>query len=212
MPPDARLRALAERIAQTSFSHKRRLIALAGAPASGKSTLAHALCALVPGACVVPMDGFHLDNALLEARGLLARKGAPETFDARGFLHLMTRLRDEDEVFYPVFDRTTEQAIAAAGVVGPETETIIVEGNYLLLDRPIWRDLAPLWDLSIYFNVAEDSLRKRLMDRWLGHGYSTEQAHQKSEANDLPNARTIAAHLLPADITFENSEDVFSGT
>ncbi len=89
MPPDARLRALSERIAQTSFSHKRRLIALAGAPASGKSTLAHALCALVPGACVVPMDGFHLDNALLEARGLLARKGAPETFDARGFLHLM---------------------------------------------------------------------------------------------------------------------------
>jgi len=67
----------------------RRLIAIAGAPASGKSTLAarvvEGLNAQVPGrAAVVPMDGFHLDDTVLSARGDLARKGAPHTFDVLG--------------------------------------------------------------------------------------------------------------------------------
>jgi fructokinase len=62
------------------------------------------------------MDGFHLDNRLLIARGLLARKGAPETFAASAFVHLVRRLKEEQEVVYPVFDRALDIAIAGAGV------------------------------------------------------------------------------------------------
>ena len=96
----------------------RRLVALAGPPATGKSTLAGALCERLSrdgqSAVVVPMDGFHLDNRILEARGLLARKGAPETFDADGFIALIRRLKSGAEVVAPL----GPVLIAAAGV-GP---------------------------------------------------------------------------------------------
>ena len=61
---------------------------------------------------VVPMDGFHLDNALLDARGLRAKKGAPETFDVAGFIALIHRLKTEADVVYPLFDRARDLSVA----------------------------------------------------------------------------------------------------
>ncbi|MEH6836898.1 MAG: nucleoside/nucleotide kinase family protein, partial [Falsihalocynthiibacter arcticus] len=115
---------------------RRRLVALAGAPASGKSTLAQDLADRMTAAgCdtrVLPMDGFHLGNTQLHAQGNFAQKGAPQTFDVRGFLMLVARIQTEDEVFYPIFDRTLDAAIAAEGRVDKACDTVIVEGNYLL--------------------------------------------------------------------------------
>ena len=75
----------------------RVIVAVAGAPGSGKSTfaaeLARRLMARGRRSVVVPMDGFHLDNAVLEARNLLPRKGAPETFDAQGFVRLIRAIK-----------------------------------------------------------------------------------------------------------------------
>lgn len=147
------------------------------------------------------MDGFHLDNAILDARGLRARKGSPQTFDAAGFVHLIRRLRTEDEVVIPAFDRALDKSINCAAIVGPDVETVVVEGNYLLLDAPVWRELKPLWDYSVQLDVPEDVLRARLMERWLSFGFSEEDARIKAEANDLPNAAFVRAHSLPADLT-----------
>lgn len=90
----------------------RRLVAIAGAPGSGKSTLTDSLVAHLnaprPGiAAVLPMDGYHFDDRVLVPRGLLPRKGSPETFDVAGFRHMLKRLSedDEEEVAVPVFDR-----------------------------------------------------------------------------------------------------------
>ncbi len=119
------------------------IVAIAGPPGAGKSTLAAAVVArLGPGARVVPMDGFHLDNAVLDARGLRARKGAPETFDAAGFVHLMRRLRR--------VKRRRSRCLTVWPILRvpgrmwwPKTIVfLIVEGNYLLLDQAHWRDLA----------------------------------------------------------------------
>lgn len=195
---------IAERIARTTAKGRRKLIALVGPPASGKSTLAEALAGASEGWRAVPMDGFHLDNALLIPRDLLARKGSPPSFDAAGFLHLVRRLATEEEVIYPLFDRALDKSINAAGRVGPETDTVVVEGNYLLLDHPVWRDLASLWDLTIRLDVPQDVLRERLLQRWLDHGLSRDEALEKAEANDLPNAQLIASHSLPADITLQS--------
>lgn len=192
---------LVTRIKAASLRGKRRLVAVVGAPASGKSTLAEALAAADPSFRMVPMDGFHLDNDLLRDRDLLHRKGAPETFDVRGFLHLVSRLAQDDEVIYPIFNRKLDRAIAGAGVVGPTTETVIVEGNYLLLDRPGWRDLAALWDLSIRLDVPAETLETRLMQRWLDHGFSAEEAAHKVYQNDMINAQAVIADALPADIS-----------
>lgn len=196
--------SLTTRILDTPRQGQRRLIALAGAPASGKSTLADQLAKAVSDAgCtsqVVPMDGFHLHNPILTARNLLPRKGAPETFDAIGFRHLIARLRSEDEVFYPTFDRARDIAIAAGSVVNGSCDTVIIEGNYLLYDAPVWRDLANFWDLSIRLETPIATLKTRLVDRWRAHGLTQEQAINRAESNDLPNARLVLAAALPADV------------
>lgn len=203
MPLEAETADLLDRLAHVRGRHRRRLIALAGPPASGKSTLADTLAETLPNACVVPMDGFHLDNRILAARGLTGRKGAPDTFDVAGFHHLLQRLQRDDEVFYPIFDRARDCAIAGAGLVTANVQTVLVEGNYLLLDAPIWCDLADLWDYSVFLRVPEDLLHARLMQRWHHHGFSAEAARAKIETNDMPNARKTAAQLVTPDLVLE---------
>ncbi|WP_425072151.1 nucleoside/nucleotide kinase family protein [Sagittula sp. S175] len=180
---------------------RRRLIALAGAPGSGKSTLAEAVAAQLPHAVVMPMDGFHLDDRLLEPAGLLPRKGAPETFDRGGFAATVARVATEEVVYLPVFDRAREIAIAGASRIGPETETVVVEGNYLCLDEEGWRDLGALWDVSVFLDVPVEELERRLIARWLGFGFDAARAREKALGNDIPNARRVAERRVETDVT-----------
>lgn len=147
------------------------------------------------------MDGFHLDNPILAERGLLDRKGAPQTFDAAGFRHLVARLHNEDDVYYPVFDRGRDIATAGAGLLDSGCDTVIIEGNYLLYDAPVWRDLLDLWDLSIRLDIPLATLKGRLVKRWRTYGASEEEATARMQRNDLPNAELVLASSLPADIT-----------
>lgn len=197
MTPDA----LAGLIAARAKGPGRFLVALAGPPASGKSTLAAALAGLLPGAKVVPMDGFHYDDRVLIARGLRHRKGAPETFDALGLSHLLLRLRTEAEVAIPLFDRDLEISRAGADVVTAADRILIVEGNYLLLDHAPWSDLR--FDLTVFLDVPEAELRRRLAARWAHHGKTAAEAAAWIEGNDLPNALTVIRGSRPAEITLQ---------
>lgn len=201
---------LAEPIHAMRAERTRIMVGLAGAPGSGKSTLASELARRLNQqkcpAIVVPMDGFHLDNQVLEARGKLNRKGAPETFDADGFIFAMRRLRSGAEVVLPVFDRQRDIAVAGALVVAPDVNVVIVEGNYLLFDRAPWSELAGLWDLSARLHVPMPEIRSRLIQRWLNHGLSRAAATRRAEFNDIPNAQAIIGHALPADLTLESSK------
>lgn len=193
----AGLPALADRVEAVSASGTRKLVAIAGPPASGKSRLARTLVEELVRrghhAVNVPMDGFHLDNAILEERGLLARKGAPETFDAQGFVHAMRRLKSEEEVTLPTFDRERDISIAGAISIGPGDHVAVVEGNYLCFDEAPWDALNGLWDFSCYLDVPEDLLLERLVRRWIRHDHSPEQAEERARGNDLENARRIGA-------------------
>jgi len=188
---------LVSRVLALPTGRRRKLIALAGPPGSGKSTMAQQLADRLTAsgriAQVVPMDGFHLDNRILQQRGLLDRKGAPETYDLSGFSRLIMQLHEQDEVFFPVFDRRRDFAISGAGVVDKACEFVVVEGNYLLLDEPGWKSLAQQWDLSVWLNVGLPELQARSVRRWLEHGFSEEQARRRAETNDLPNARRVIA-------------------
>ncbi len=180
---------------------ERFIAALAGPPGSGKSTLAAALvAALGDGAKAVPMDGFHYDDAVLDARGLRSRKGAPETFDVLGFIHMMRRLRTEDEVAIPIFDRSMELSRAGADVVAAQDRLLVVEGNYLLLDEAPWRDLAPLFDLTVYIDVPEAELDRRLVARWAHYGRDPSEARTWIDSNDMPNIRRVTQGSRAADV------------
>lgn len=189
---------------------ERRLIAVAGAPGSGKSTvadrLAEVLNAAAPGrAAVLPMDGFHYDDAVLIARGLRARKGAPDTFDVGGFGHMLGRLKrdDEAEVAVPVFDRDLEISRGSARTVPRSVRVLVVEGNYLLLDRAPWSDLRGHFDLTVMLAVPEATLRERLTARWAGYGLDAAAVTAKVEINDLPNGRLIVAESAAPDFILD---------
>jgi pantothenate kinase len=199
MTPDALADLIAARASETDG---RFIAALAGPPGAGKSTLADALVDMLgPLSRVVPMDGFHFDDAVLDARGLRSRKGAPETFDVAGYRHLLSRLRDEDEVAIPVFDRRLELSRGAADIVTGHHRILVTEGNYLLLDEAPWSDLAPFFDLTVMIDVPEAELDRRLMDRWAFYGRTPEAARAWIDGNDMPNIRRVTRGSRPADVT-----------
>ena len=196
---------LAKDIQKRARGSQRFIVAIAGPPGSGKSTLADKLadCLVAFGetAIVFPMDGYHMDNAVLIQKGLLERKGAPETFDVRAFMDTLNAVRQaNEEVLVPVFDRSREIAIASARVVSVEDRIIFVEGNYLLLDEKPWSDLEGKFDFSIFLDVPESELEKRLWDRWNSYNYPYQAAYDKIHQNDLPNGRRIKQNLLSFDL------------
>lgn len=198
---------LAATLFRKASGRQRLIVAIAGPPGAGKSTLAETLLPLLSEgqAVAVAMDGFHYDNAILEARGLAARKGAPETFDFEGFRHMLERLRKADaEVAAPLFDRKADLARAGAMPVPAEARFVIVEGNYLLLDESPWYGLSPLFDVTVWLDVPSSELERRLVQRWLDHGLSPEEARVRAFTNDLPNAERVIARRRQPDVTITN--------
>jgi pantothenate kinase len=200
-------------VAETATRHllalrqHRSLVAIAGPPGAGKSTLAEAIRLRLDRAgrraAVVPMDGFHLDNAVLYARGQLVRKGAPETFDAAGFRHLVSRIAaGEGGVAYPIFDRHRDVARAGAGVLPQDAQFVLFEGNYLLLRDPPWSDLAQYWTVTIWLGAPSATLEARLLDRWLAEGLTEAEARSRVELNDIPNVRFVEERSRQGDLQF----------
>ena len=186
---------------------QRFLVAIAGAPGSGKSTVAEQLADELNEhradcAAVLPMDGFHFDDMLLNLRGWRARKGAPHTFDVDGLGHLLGRMRSntEAEIAIPVFDRKIEIARAGARVITQSVDIILVEGNYLLLDQYPWRALKQTFDLTVMIAVEEDELKRRLQGRWVRHGLTPQEIDEKLEENDMPNGRLVREFSSTADL------------
>lgn len=181
----------------------RLLVGIAGPPGAGKSTLATALAAgLAPPAVVVPMDGFHLANSELRRLGLTDRKGAPRTFDADGFVHLLRRLRaaGPETVYAPVYSRTLHESIGGAVPVPPDVRVVVVEGNYLLLDEPPWSQVPGLLDLSCYLDAPDGTRRRALVRRQLSRGLEPAAAHAWVDESDEVNARLIARTRDRADV------------
>lgn len=194
------------RILAAKARDKRIVVAIAGAPGSGKSTMAEALTAQLTEdigvtSQVLPMDGFHYDNAVLEPLGLLPRKGAPETFDVAGLASVLTRLGQDapEDVAVPVFDRSQDLARAGGRIIRAGTRVIMVEGNYLLLENRPWAELRSGFDVTVSIQCDISVLRERLLQRWLDHGYVRSEALKKAQDNDLPNAELVTAHSARAD-------------
>ncbi len=184
----------------------RTMVAIAGAPASGKSTLADQLQEVIDQianeecAVVLPMDGFHLDNMLLDEDHARDRKGASHTFDFDGLHHMLQRVAAaETEVIIPTFDRALDLARAGARRIRPKHRIVIVEGNYLLLALPPWQQLHSLFHYRIFLDVPETVLLDRLQQRWLDHDHSADEAMSRAQSNDIPNARQVIDNRLPED-------------
>lgn len=181
----------------------RRILGIVGAPGAGKSTLAQALvAALTPAAVLVPMDGFHLANAELRRLGRRDCKGAPDTFDAAGYVALLRRLRDPVErvVYAPEFDRALEEPVAGAIAVAAAVPLVVTEGNYLLVAEGDWAPVRPLLDEVWYVDVTEQLRHQRLVDRHIAFGKPPAAARAWALGSDQRNAVVVAATRSRADL------------
>ncbi|BEP16297.1 nucleoside/nucleotide kinase family protein [Acidothermaceae bacterium B102] len=183
-------------------SGSRAVLGIAGAPGAGKSTLADALvAALGSDAILVGLDGFHLADDELARLDRHQRKGAADTFDAAGYVHLLRRLRarDEDVVYAPRFDRSLEESIGSAVPVPASVPLVVTEGNYLLLDDGGWAPVRGLLDACWYVEPSEEVRLGWLVARHERYGRSADEARERSYGSDQRNAELIASTRDRAD-------------
>lgn len=185
-------RELCEAIDTHLDAHPRVILGLAGSPGAGKSSAAAAIAAAYDHSVVVPMDGFHLAQMELTRLGREDRKGAPDTFDAAGYISLLNRIRNERQeiVYAPEFRREIEEPIAGAIPIVPSHRLIVTEGNYLLMGGA-WSAVRPLLDVSVFVEIAPELRVTRLIDRHMAFGRSRDAATEWVMRSDEKNARLI---------------------
>lgn len=181
---------------------------ITGAPGAGKSGLAVTLARAVPGAVVVPMDGFHRTTADLADRGWVAERGTPRTFDADAFVAMLRRLRAGATVRAPGFDRSREEPVPDAFEVPAATPLVIVEGNYLLLDTDPWAEVGDLLDEVWFVEVPEEVRLARLVERHVRFGRTRPEATERATTgSDAANALLVAASRPRAHLVVTPEQD-----
>lgn len=200
------LAGLVERARRLVVPGERRVLGIAGPPGSGKSTLAASLVAALgpEAAALLPMDGFHRSNDELAALGLRDWKGAPETFDAEGYIAMLSRVRASfgSRVLVPGFDRHAEATVPDTLEVPAGVPLAVAEGNYLLLDEAPWRSIRALLDAA-WFLRGDSARVPRLINRHVEHGRTRDAALEWVMRNDERNATRVAPGAARADLVVE---------
>lgn len=195
--------AVLQRARALLASGQRKILGIVASPGAGKSTLAQSLLqALGPQAQIVPMDGFHLANSELKRLGRAGRKGAPDTFDAAGYVNLLRRIRGQapgETIYAPEYRRELEEGIAGAIAVDASTPLIITEGNYLLLEDGAWGDVRGVLDEAWFLDLDTSVRHQRLLERHMRFGRSQEAALAWIAGTDEPNAQRIERTRQRAD-------------
>lgn len=216
LTPEAAAQEIAHRaLMRAAKAGRRILVGIVGGPGSGKSTMAAAVIGhlndvIDSSGARVPMDGFHMKQSKLEAKELVAYKGAPQTFEAQAFVDLLKKLKSATTaIAVPGYSRKIEDVVPDAMTVAGNVPILVVEGNYLLLDVSPWNEISKLLDLSFYIDVPVDLVRKRLLKRHAEHGlFTPERIKKHLDQVDMVNFITVSGSSQRADvfITIDSKE------
>ncbi|KAF2737329.1 P-loop containing nucleoside triphosphate hydrolase protein [Polyplosphaeria fusca] len=212
---------------------RRLLIAVSGIPGSGKTTLAAMVTSRLnqlhakqspgthmgsPLAAFIPMDGYHLSRAQLDAMpdpvSAHARRGAAFTFDGESFLTLVRKLREplcpeSGTLFAPSFDHAIKDPVADDISIAACVRIVIFEGNYLSLDERPWKEAAELMDELWFMEVELRVARERLIYRHVKAGIAKDkdEAAKRADENDLVNGKEIIEGRLDVHEVISSKED-----
>lgn len=151
------------------------IIGIAGSVAVGKSTMARILQALLsrwpdhPKVDLITTDGFLYPTAVLEKRGLMNRKGFPESYDQRRLVHFLTEIKSgKKEVSAPVYSHLIYDIVTGASKTVCQPDVLIVEGlNVLQSSRMSRTFVSDFFDFSIYIDAAEEIIENWYVSRFL---------------------------------------------
>lgn len=206
------LRMLRRFTAKYRETGKRQILFLAAPPGAGKSTLAAFLADLSRGDAqceetrALGIDGFHLPRAALEGKSAVRNgitvplreiRGAPETFDLEALTDALRRLKAGENILWPEYSRVLHDPVP--GRLPVREHLVLAEGNYLLLDRPLWRDLNKFADHTMYLTADRRILRERLIGRKVRGGMNREDAEKFVDTSDAYNIRLVGENRLEAD-------------
>lgn len=195
----------------------RILAFLAAPPGSGKTTLSmffQHLSEQTPG--ITPlvslgMDGFHHYMSYLnshtivrdgETIPLVKIKGAPPSYDLEKMTDKIRRIAAGENCGWPAYSRKTHDPVEDAVTV--DSPIVLIEGNYLLLDEPGWRELKQYADYTIRIAPDENVLKERLIERKAASGMPREEVIRHVEFSDLVNVKLCLEKSLPADLVIES--------
>ena len=150
------------------------VIGVAGSVAVGKSTFARILQALLarwpehPKVDLVTTDGFLFPNAVLEERGIMNRKGFPESYDTKSLLQFLRELKSgRPEVLAPVYSHVVYDIVDGQEVTVRQPDILILEGlNVLQVGVDSNEFVSDYFDFSIYIDAEEDVIRDWYIDRF----------------------------------------------
>ena len=206
-PQQALSRLVPHILEMESKAHARIAVGIAGGPGTGKSTMAAEIVTMLnathPGSAqLVPMDGFHIRHAKLQAMGQEDFKGAPHTFEGAEFVSFLHHLKGaRTAVSGPGYSRKIEDVVEDAFTVGPDVRVLVVEGNYLLLTEGPFAGVKPLLDYAVFIDVPRHLVEARLLRRHAEEGLFSEERNRAHIArNDLPNYDLVSLSQDRADV------------
>ena len=212
---------------------RRVLVFLAAPPGTGKSTLLAFLRELSRGEILtgvpsterltpittIGIDGFHHYQTYLDTHTtvrdgqeiLMAKvKGAPETFDRALLEERIRKVAAGGDCSWPDYDRTIENPREDVFRIDASSKIVVLEGNYLLLDQPGWRDLRNYADFTMKLVADEKVLRERLLERRVRTGTPRPEAERFVDYSDMANARLVLRHSMDADLVLKSGRGGFS--